>query len=97
MYVYNAGGGVDYDSGPFTITIPAGEIFAVFNVSLNDDSMIEGNENFSLSIDPSSLPGSIDQATINIVDDDCKYLFIDSFVVLYMHMATVHSFLWSKQ
>ena len=75
IHVYDAGGGVDYDSGPFKITIPAGETFAVFNVSINDDNITEENESFSLFIDPSSLPGSVDQATVNIVDNDCKLCF----------------------
>ena len=50
-----------------------------FEISLTDDTIYEGNENFILTIDPSSLPtgvtvGSRDQATVTIVDDnDGKY------------------------
>ena len=50
-----------------------------FNVSINDDMIFEGNEDFMLTIDPASLPtdvsvtvGSPDQATVTIVDDDGK-------------------------
>ena len=73
--VYLTGGGVDYDSGPFDITFPAGETLAVFNVTINDDNIVEGNENFTLSIDPSSLPNGVTvvnpvQTTVTIVDDD---------------------------
>ena len=74
--VYLTGGGVDYDSGPFDITFPAGETLAVFNVSINDDDIVEGNENFTLSINTSSLPDTVAnpvQITVTIVDDDCKY------------------------
>ena len=48
-----------------------------FNVSLIDDIIYEGNEDFTLTIDPSSLPtgvtvGNPDQATVTIVDNDGK-------------------------
>ena len=48
------------------------------NVSLNNDTMLEGNENFTLSISPSSqMPdgvtiGNINETTVIIKDDDCK-------------------------
>ena len=71
------GGGVDYDSGPFDIRFPAGETLAIFNVSINDDDIVEGNENFNISIDPFLLPNGVSvgdpsQTTVIIVDDDCK-------------------------
>ena len=49
-----------------------------FNVSISNDSIYEGNEDFMLTIDPSSLPptgvtvGNPGQATVTIVDDDRK-------------------------
>ena len=75
--VYLTGGGVDYDSGPFDITFPAGETLAVFNVTINDDNIVEGNEKFTLSIDPSSLPSGVtvinpNQTAVNIIDNDCE-------------------------
>ena len=74
MYILT---GVDYDSGPFDITFPAGETLAVFNISINDDDIVEGNENFNISIDPFSPPNGVSvgdpsQTTVIIVDDDCK-------------------------
>ena len=76
MYILT-GGGVDYDSGPSDITFPAGETLAVFNVSINDDNIVEDNESFTLSIDLSSLPNGVtvinpNQTTVNIMDDDCE-------------------------
>ena len=52
-----------------------------FNVPINDDDLLEGNENFTLTIDNSSLPGSVqlgtpDEATVNIVDDDRELMQI---------------------
>ena len=45
------------------------------NISINDDSVMEVNENFTLTVDPSSLPtrvsvGSPGPATVTIVDND---------------------------
>ena len=44
---------------------------------MNDDNVVEGNENFSLAINMSSLPdhfipGTVSQATVTIRDDDSK-------------------------
>ena len=68
---------MDYGSGPYTVTFPAGTTMVPFNVSITDDCILEGNENFTLDINPSSLPtgvtvGNPDQATVTIVDDDRK-------------------------
>ena len=69
---------MDYGSGPYTVTFPAGTTMVPFSVSIIDDMIFEGNENFTLTIDPTSLPptgvsvGSPDQATVTIVDDDRK-------------------------
>ncbi|XP_065892782.1 extracellular matrix organizing protein FRAS1-like [Dysidea avara] len=68
-------GGVDYDSGPYTVTFTAGQTSASFNVPINDDNIFEANETFSLTIDPSSLPNRVTLSssatlTATISDDD---------------------------
>ena len=70
---------MDYDSGPYTITFAVGVTAVSFSISITDDSIVEGNEKFYLTIDPSSLRddtnvdvGSIFQATVIIEEDDCK-------------------------
>ena len=68
---------MDYTSGPYTVTFLAGSTTATFNVPINDDNIYEGNENFILTIDETSLPtgvtrGTPDEATVTIVDDDRK-------------------------
>ena len=78
---------MDYTSGPYTITFPAGQTTATFDVPINDDNLLEDNEHFILTINSSSLPsdvtvGNPGQATVNIVDDDRKYLVNDA-VYLY--------------
>ena len=70
-------GGTDYSSGPYNVTFPAGVTSASFNVTINDDSTLERNESFTLTIDVNSLPKkvtniSIAQATVILVDDDSK-------------------------
>ena len=69
------GGGVDYDSGPYTVTFTAGITMASFNVSINDDNILENDEDFILTIMSGTLPDGVTrdgdgQATVTIVDDD---------------------------
>jgi len=69
---------MDYDSGPYPVTFLAGVTNVTFDVPIHDDSILEGNENFILTIDLSTLPtdgvtvGDLGSATVTIVDDDCK-------------------------
>ena len=32
---------MDYDSGPYTVTFPAGQTIATFNVPINDDVILD--------------------------------------------------------
>ena len=45
-----------------------------FGIPINDDAIIENNENFTLTIDPSSLPTGVTvgnpQAIVTIIDND---------------------------
>ena len=68
---------MDYTSGPYTVTFPAEQITATFDIAIFNDPIREGNEDFMLSINSSSLPtgvspGNLDIATVTIVDDDSK-------------------------
>ena len=65
---------MDYTSGPYTVTFPAGSTTATFNISINDDDIMEGDENFMLTINETSLPtnvtrGIFGEATVTIVND----------------------------
>ena len=67
---------MDYTSGPYTVTIPAGSTTATFDVPINDDMILEGLEDFMLTIN-SSLPtgvtrGTPSEATVNIVDNESR-------------------------
>ena len=80
------GGGVDYGSGPYEVTFTAGTTEASFNVSLTDDYVFESNENFMITIDPSSLLNNVTvgdrkRVTIIIMDNDGNYFVLS----VYMH------------
>ena len=67
---------MDYTSGPYSVTFPAGVMSVPFSISINDDNIFEDNENFTLTIN-SSLPTGFmvdnpGQATVTIVDNDRK-------------------------
>ena len=73
--------GEDYRSGPYYITLAAGMTRLSFNVSILDDKILEEDENFVLTIDPSSLPCSVttgnhDQAIVTILENECKGLIL---------------------
>ena len=78
MVLLVTGGGVDYDSGPYTVTFPAGVTRVPFDVPINDDNVLEDDESFTLGIDPSSLPddvtrGNPGSATVTINNTVSKY------------------------
>ena len=68
---------MDYNSGPYLVPFPAGVTSVTFDVPITDDSILEGNENFMLTIDQSSLPTGVNRgdpgsATVTVVDNDGK-------------------------
>ena len=70
IYSNNVTGGVDYHSGPYNITFPAGITTIPFNVSIYNDTVLEGNEQFTLNIN--IITNSSSRATVIITDDDSK-------------------------
>ena len=72
------GNDVDYGSGPYTVTIPAGNQTVVLDISIIDDNMLEINETFELSVQSTSLPRVFpsrtsrnpSMTTVYIIDDD---------------------------
>ena len=79
-----AGGGEDYDSGPYSVKFNAGMTEVTLNVSIVDDDILERNETFrnetfNLTVNVSSLPNKVSvgdhgQATVTIMDNDSKYV-----------------------
>ena len=63
-------GYVDYESGPYKITFPAGLTRMSFNISIFDDDVLEDNENFTLTINTESLPDGI------IIDSPSRVVMI---------------------
>ena len=71
------GGGVDYNSGPYSIKILAGANRMTFNISINNDNILEDNEEFSLIINNTSLPSCVitnssGRSTVIVRDDDSE-------------------------
>ena len=69
---------MDYNSGPYSVQFDAGVTEVSFNVTLKDDSSLEDNETFTLSINSPSLPsrvtiGDDGQTTVTIRNDDGKF------------------------
>ena len=86
------GGGVDYDSGPFTVTFPVGVTSVSFDIPINNNNILEVDEDFTLTIVHGTLPngvtrGSIGQATVTIMDDDSeKFIYtlcLSKSIILY--------------
>jgi len=80
-YIYTIAGGNDFESGPFNVTIPAGQLSIPFNISIiNNDNLFEGNRSFTLTIDSSYLPSGVYlqpncMLIATIVDDDCELFY----------------------
>ena len=60
---------------------PAGVTEVASSIAVTDDDIFEGNENFTLTIDSASLPSFVTirnpgEATVTILDDDRKKLYI---------------------
>ena len=75
---------MDYVSGQYNITIPTGSTNATFNISIIDDNLFEGDEEFYLIIDQSlSLSGitigSPYRAVVNLFDNESKFKHIAGF------------------
>ena len=73
------GGGVDYNSGPYIVRFDAGVTSTSLNVSINNDNIMEGNESFTLNINPLSLSSGVtladhNQTTVTILANDGKYI-----------------------
>ena len=78
--MYNAGG-CDYDAGPYSVTIPAGEIESSFNAIIYDDDVYESDETFQLVIDRRRLPSRIThvfpyRSTVTILNDEERKCFL---------------------
>ena len=76
---------MDYASGPYTVTFPAGKTTATLNVQITDDMILEGDEKYMLTINGTSLPtgvtrGTPGEATVTIVDDDRKHKIIMQYI-----------------
>jgi hypothetical protein len=77
--------GMDFDSGPHPVTIPAGSMGAMVTIPIQDDGVYEGPERFTCRIIADSstgiTAGEKDTATIDIGDDDCVEFSVDKYCI----------------
>ena len=78
LFFFLIGTNEDYSSGPYHIVFTAGMTEAVFNISMNDDDILEETETFNIIINSSSLPnnvtiGGLDEAVVTILDNDGEF------------------------
>ena len=57
--LYDITGGVDYNSGPYNVTFPAGVTSVSFTITINNDNVLEDHETFNLIIAEDSLPENV--------------------------------------
>ena len=99
MYIYYYIG-EDYEPGPYDVIIPAEMTTVLFNITITNDDVYEGNETFNLVVNVSSLSsnvtvGDISQATITIMNDDgkqCKTKSLINLLCMYVH-TYVHTYI----
>lgn len=78
------GAGIDYGSAGSAlhkVRFGRGVTIAPVNVSINNDNILEANETFKLTINSSKPQGLVNfgtpgDATVTIIDDDCKFLLL---------------------
>ena len=71
------GGGVDYNSGPYSVLFNAEARMVIFDIDIINDDIQENDETFQLSINALSLPnnvtvGDFGQTTVTILANDGK-------------------------
>ena len=77
-----AASGTDFTAGPYSVTVPAGSTTASVMIATVDDSVLEQDETFTVSIAEDSLPtgvtaGSVKRARVTIVDDEYTFSFVN--------------------
>ena len=73
-------GDIDYEPGPYNVTIPVGITILPFTVPLAIDDIVELDEELELIIDGASLPfmvTAIESTRVIIVDNDSELIRIE--------------------
>ena len=81
----------DYQSGPYSVSFPAGVTRVSFNISIYNDDVWEDSEKFTLTINAESLPDGIiigSPSTVIIRNDDGEYA---SYITSIMYNVVIPS------
>ena len=70
--------GIDYEEGPYSVTIPKGQESADYCIVIMNDTMLEPDEAFIIEISANNLHPDVVlmppmEATVTIMDDECKH------------------------
>jgi hypothetical protein len=69
-YGGTATAGVDYVAGPATVTIPDGQTSTSFNLTINGDATVEGDETAVIAAQLAAYPSATASRTITLANDD---------------------------
>jgi len=74
-----ATGGIDFDNTTIPIEFATGETSAVINIPINDDDLVEGTENFNLTLvnATEATIGPQNTAIVSIIDNDTPPVNLD--------------------
>ena len=69
--------GIDYEEGPYSVTIPKGVPSAYYCIGIINDTQLEEDETISIEIKNDTLHPDVvlmdpAKATVTILDDECK-------------------------
>ena len=67
--------GSDYTAETVTVNFPSGETQAVIPLTISNDDVYEGDEQFTVRLRDTNMAGvtiTLDEASICIIDDDSK-------------------------
>ena len=91
-YLYNVTGGVDYNTGPYSVTFPIGSTNASFNITINNDDVLEDDEIFTLHISPVTSGLNVGtpnvQTTVYVTNNFSKYFINITFCTTYIRQYT---------
>ena len=73
--------GVDYEEGPYHVDISRGDTKSTLCINITDNSYLaaQGDKTFSIgfnknALHPDVIPMDPRNATVTIIDDECKHL-----------------------
>ena len=87
MHIYYFAGTADFSQQRMLVMVSPGTVMHQFTINITNDSIIECDETFSLSISTMGtwcgLNNDNGTTEVTIIDDDCKNMHVATFDLLY--------------